>query len=146
MEPDANSVTHLTDWTGLGLLEMNEEIEFRRATIDLDSTERRQKRAELIAARAQENPNGASFKCGLDDSVGKEIFWFATGHGPFISYSRRFNASLPPNCRLCGLFDETPDHLLKYCAAFGDLLMDQTTEIGTVETRCKQIVAKLRAL
>ena len=53
----------------LGLLEINEEIEFRSQTNNMDSLEWRQKRAELIAGHVYEGSYGTSFEFRLDESI-----------------------------------------------------------------------------
>ena len=130
----------------LGLLEINDEIEFRSQTTHMDSLERRQKRAELIAEHVHQEPYGTSFRCRLGESIGREVFCFLTGHGPFVSHSRRFDHHLPENCRFCGLFVETADHLLLHCAAFGRFTIDQDTETSAIESRCKLILSEIRKL
>ena len=74
-----------------------------------------------------------SFECRLGESIGREVFCFLTGHGPFVSHSCRFNHHLPENCRFCGLFVETADHLLRHCAALGRFTIDQDTETSAIE-------------
>ena len=75
----------------LGFLEIKDEIEFRSQTRHMDSLERRQKRAELIAGHVFEKPYGTSIEFRLEELIGREIFCFLTGHGPFVSHSHRFD-------------------------------------------------------
>ena len=131
----------------LGLLEVNEEIEFREQTKALDSDERKRKRLERIEERRQEGEQyGASFECRLGESVSREIFFFLTGHGPFVSHSRRYNDELAVNCRFCGIFEESLEHLLLHCAAFESLEINQDTEMSTIETRCRFIAKQISRL
>ena len=86
------------------------------------------------------------FECNLGESIGREIFFFLTGHGPLISHSRRYNNELTVNCRFCGIFDETPEHLLLYCSAFDAMEINLDTEIGAIESKCKLIVNRISRL
>ena len=62
------------------------------------------------------------------------------GHGPFVSHSRRYNGDLAVNCRFCGIFEESPEHLLLHCLAFESLEIDGETEMAAIEAKCKRIV------
>lgn len=89
---------------------------------------------------------GASFECRLGESVSREIFFFLTGHGSFVSHSRRYNDELAVNCRFCGIFEESPEHLLLHCAAFESLEINQDTEMSIIETRCRFIAKQISRL
>ena len=129
----------------LGLLEINEEIPLRRQTKDLGSSERKKMRKELIAERRREG-EAYGFECRLEESVGREIFFFLTGHGPFVSHYRRYDNELPTNCRFCGVFEESAEHLLLHCSAFGDLEMSRETEMTAIESKCGYIVKRISKL
>lgn len=130
----------------LGLLEINEEIEFRLDTRALDSTERKEQRTARIAERRLNGPQYDLLDCNLSESTSREIFFFATAHGPFLSLSHRFNNEVPLNCRFCGIFEETAEHLLLFCSAFEPLQISRDTVVSAVESKCKHIVRQISHL
>ena len=87
-----------------------------------------------------------AFKFRFEESIGRDVFCFLTGHDPFVSHSRRFDYHLPENCPFCGLFVETDDDALLHCAAFGQFTIDQDTETSAIEFRCKLILSEIRKL
>ena len=122
----------------LGILGLADEITLRQQTRELDAAERKLKRREMVARRSLNGAYGGGFLPNMDlnETTSKEIFHFVTGHGPFVSHSRRFNPELPEQCRFCGVFEESPEHLLFYCAAFPGLEPHQELDSQILEKKC----------
>ena len=131
----------------IGVLEVNEEIAYQNEIKGEDHETRKRIKADRLAAQ-RERLQGDRYEPMFNEELvrkirRKETFWFLTGHGPFATYSVRFNKNETTNCRLCRLVDETPRHLLHDCASFKENVERNSTDLVLFEEKCREIAFRL---
>ena len=129
------------------VLEINAESACQLESRWKDFEEKKQIRTAHLARqrnRIEGEPYVNLFADKLTSIRRKESFWFMSAHGPFRARRVQFDRNQPTNCRLCGLVDESPLHLLYDCAHFANHpKRDTPLDPALIEERCREIIFKL---